>query len=426
MINGYFCIIEYGCLCSEEYAKASSKGNIILPKEIFKQLENFALENSEFLTIGYKKGLGKILKAQNYVGLIQTKSNVVIEILPKIYSEESDGSYERTRKIFLKMLMSLKNTSFKSINLSSLKSGKLPIFDVFIKMFLGELSTLIKKGLKSNYISLEGNEKFYKGKLLVNKHIAQNIVHKERFFIEFDDYSKNRPENKLIKAALLFLKTKTNNFNLQSQIDKFIFTMNEIEASKNIEKDLSKCTGSRLMSEYDIIVKWCKIFLKHESFTNYKGNNVAYALLFPMEKVFESYVAKAMKDSQYFRNWAIYSQDRGRYLIENPQKFALRPDIVIKQNDSVLILDTKWKLLNNEASNNFGISQGDMYQMYAYAKKYNCEDIFLLYPRNEFVMNLKNEIRFTYEGNLKLHVFFIDLDNIRGSLKELSAKINKK
>ena len=48
-------------------------------------------------------------------------------------------------------------------------------------------------------------------------------------------------------------------------------------------------------------------------------------------------------------------------------------------------MDTKWKRLSGSLKNNYGISQADMYQMYAYQKKYeakgnNVNGVTLLYP----------------------------------------------
>lgn len=67
------------------------------------------------------------------------------------------------------------------------------------------------------------------------------------------------------------------------------------------------------------------------------------------------------------------AQDRGYYLFEedNRRVFALRPDIVIVRPDGhKIIMDTKWKRLISNRETNYGISQADMYQMFAYAKKY--------------------------------------------------------
>jgi len=59
--------------------KYESEKNYINEKT-FNQLENFVLANeNEYLKLTSKKGYGKVLQAQNFVGLIQTKDGTVIE-----------------------------------------------------------------------------------------------------------------------------------------------------------------------------------------------------------------------------------------------------------------------------------------------------------------------------------------------------------
>lgn len=413
-----YCISEYGYLYCKDYKCDIFDGNAQISIELFKELEEYALENN-FLILAYKKGVGKILKAQNYVGIIQSKSGVMIEILPKIYRKHSLDSYGDTRKIFLKMLKSLKDYPFINFNMASVKTDNTPIIDVFINMFLVEVGKLIKKGLRSSYISTQDNIKFFRGKLLVSKNINSNVVHKERFFVEYDDFNKDRPENRLIKTTMLYLKSKTNNNNIKCLINKYLFAFDDIGASNNIIDDFNKCLKNRTMSDYDIIIKWCNIFLSNNSFTNFKGNSETVSLLFPMEKVFESYVAKKIKESVWFKEYSIKTQHNKYYLIENPKKFSLRPDIVIEKNGIVTILDTKWKLLNSEEGKNYGISQSDLYQMYAYAKKYESNNIVLIYPISDYVKNLDENIEFIYEDNIKLNIYFIDLENIEDSMKKL-------
>ena len=107
-----------------------------------------------------------------------------------------------------------------------------------------------------------------------------------------------------------------------------------------------------------------------------------------MEKVFESYVAQQLKKALQDLNWEVSAQDKGYYLFDSPRQFALRPDIVITRDDgSQIILDTKWKSLVDKPRINYGISQADMYQMYAYSKKYGTPEIWLLYPVNEEMRN---------------------------------------
>lgn len=59
----------------------------------------------------------------------------------------------------------------------------------------------------------------------------------------------------------------------------------------------------------------------------------------------------------------------------------------------------------------YGIAQSDMYQMYAYGKKYETEKVVLLYPLNEKVINLRASVNFPSpeNDNVNVHVRFLDL-----------------
>ena len=99
---------------------------------------------------------------------------------------------------------------------------------------------------------------------------------------------------------------------------------------------------------------------------------------------------------------------------------TLRPDIVLESDGHTVVLDTKWKLLSDNARNS-GISQADMYQMYAYSKKYEADAIILVYPRSEAVS--KTDIRYTSDDNVKVVVSFIDLRNADDSISKLLSTV---
>uniref|UniRef100_UPI0038B3C4BB 5-methylcytosine restriction system specificity protein McrC n=1 Tax=Campylobacter jejuni TaxID=197 RepID=UPI0038B3C4BB len=99
-----------------------------------------------------------------------------------------------------------------------------------------------------------------------------------------------------------------------------------IKKSKNYEKDFSYKI-SRHFDYYENLLLWCKIFLKNESFMPYHGKNEAFALLFPMEKIFEDYVAYMLKKVNPAQD--IKVQNNGKYLISKNDEncFMLKPDL---------------------------------------------------------------------------------------------------
>ena len=180
---------------------------------------------------------------------------------------------------------------------------------------------------------------------------------------------------------------------------------------------------NRNTKDYEMLMQWSKVFLMDKSFTTFSGSTTSRALLFPMETVYESYVAQQMKRVMCPEGWEVSSQDKGHYLFMEPRRqFALRPDIVMKKDERIIILDTKWKSLVNNERVNYGISQADMYQMYAYSKKYGTSEIWLLYPVNNEMRN-HEPIRFNSGDGTTVNLHFVNVDKIEESLQELRSKL---
>jgi 5-methylcytosine-specific restriction enzyme subunit McrC len=154
------------------------------------------------------------------------------------------------------------------------------------------------------------------------------------------------------------------------------------------------------MRSYESVLLYAKTFLLENSFSPHSGSDVAFALLFDMNLLFESYVGVYLRK----RALDVKFQDKGKYLVESPNKFALRPDFVINRDtDEEIVADTKYKNISSYKD----VSQADMYQLYAYGTKYKkTSQLYLIYPKTDEV-ELE---RCSYVQNeLHLDVLFFDL-----------------
>ena len=403
-----------------------------LPDDIFRNLEDFIHEYTsaeegsdalEFLKVGYKRNLGRTISVNNYVGLIQMKNGYQIEVLPKIDLSDDDSNIE-TKRVFLKMLRSMKDFPSKAFTSANLQISKMNLYEIFINMYIQEVRKLLRHGIKSSYVVQNDNLRFYKGKLDVSNHIKANATHKERFFMYYDEYLVDRSENRIVKATLVKLGRITKSAENQKEIRQQLMAFELVSESQNYQKDFSKINIDRTTEGYRTLMEWSRVFLFNKSFTTFSGSTSSRSLLFPMEKVYEAYVAKHMKKIFGEEGWNVSSQDRRYYLFDTPRKFALRPDIVITKEHRTIVMDTKWKRLINDSSLNYGISQSDMYQMYAYAKKYHSSEIYLLYPKNNEI-GARNDIYFKSNDKVTVYVYFIDVTNIDKCLIDLRQSIKK-
>ena len=413
-----------------------------LERKYFEELEHFIkdyysdeshADALDFMKVGYKKFVGDTITFNNYVGIIELPSGFQIEVLPKIPFDDGDVDYKKTKRIFLNMLRCLEEFEGRAFGSASLNLDRMNLYEIFISMYIKETQMLVKHGIKSNYIQKEENLPYYKGKLNVSQHIKENIAHKERFYMRYDEYQVNRAENKLVKAVLLKLQKITRSADNAREIRRLLTSFELVDVSVNYDKEFSQVSLSRDTKDYEFLIQWAKVFLLNKSFTTFSGDIAGKAILFPMEKVFEAFIArwvKAFFEAVSPETINVSAQDKGYYLFDEPKRFRLRPDIVVRCNEGdkyrKVIMDTKWKKLNSNRGVNYGISQSDMYQMYAYSKKYNTPEIWLIYPFHPGVTELKNisfsELQNEYKA-VNVNVFFVDLADYKKSVMELRDKI---
>jgi len=360
------------------------------------------------------------LKVQNYVGVIQTPCGTQIEILPKLYNKTGNKeSVEVTRNQLLIMLRTLRNSPFKQAGHADIRDAKMPLLEVYITQYLSLVNQLVKRGVRSDYVLMQKNAKYLKGRLLISQQIRKNAFHHERFYIEYQEYQINRPANRLIKTTLLLVSKYTRNSQNQRLARELSFVFDEVPISCDVKADFQKVRTDRTMGYYTEVLAWCKLLLSKHGPTASSGDFNTLALLYPMERIFEDYVAHCLRRNldQYFEPGSqLKTQSRKYSLVEKHNGkpiFNLKPDLLVQlDNQNICVMDSKWKLLNaDDHSHKYGISQADMYQLYAYGHKYlkdsKEKNLILIYPKTDtFTEPLP---LFTYENGFTLEVVPFDI-----------------
>lgn len=396
--NKVVVIHEFGILTDINEGSVNLGEEAKLPHESFENLWKFILENKggpdadDVLSVHSRRGR-RYIKAGRYVGTVQTKDGQVIEILPKIYnsSDKAESDVVTCRKVFLRMLYSFQHSeakSFQDANLSTREN--FPILEVYIDRYLSEVERLLTSGIKKNYTTIEENQKFLKGKLLIHKQIQKNITDKTKFAVCYSKYIEDIPQNRIIVSTLNKLSKITQSTLNLNRCHSLLSAFADIPESFNIQADLTKSmNANRLFAAYEELLQWSSQFLLNRGFTTFSGNHVNQSLLFSAEKLFESFIAHLFR--KYARDYVVSSQHSKYFLVDKygdteRGKFRLRPDIVVESGSTndfsdydTIIIDTKWKNLDSSMPDkNYLIDIKDMYQLYAYGQKYQLGDSYLL------------------------------------------------
>ncbi|MCK5918817.1 MAG: McrC family protein [Cocleimonas sp.] len=386
-----------------------------IPRSAFLWLKQQALTvvkgKAQFINLIARHGI-ECLQVKNYVGVIETPCGTCIEVLPKITNKSFTPV--QARKTLWKMLsVVLKLKALESHN-ALLKTTSKSLIEILIHLFLTESSHLLHKGLRSDYKRIQGQLRFIKGRLNITSQLRQPTSKQHHFCIEYDVFSSNRAENRLLKKTLMTVLGWSRDNENQRLARELLFLLDAIPESKNIAIDLSRWSTQRDMVHYQAVKPWIDLILRNHSPWFLSGSWQGVSMLFPMERLFESYVATLLKKSLH-PEYKLVEQSTLHSLLQHKEKkmFQLRPDISIRKGSVVIsILDAKWKIINsNSREKKYGLSQADMYQLYAYGQKYlqGHGELYLIYPKQaSFQESLP---RFDFDKKLSLWVIPFDLES---------------
>ena len=386
------------------------------------------------------------LHAQNYVGIIETRRGTVIEILPKVdLSNDWDGTttisghageptdgrsgsmtvrYEDTRQLFLTMLRDWRGLGQAQLDGASIRAiRRFDMFEAFVHLFLVSVVLLTRRGLARTYRAQEANLPCLRGRILFPLHVRENLVDRTRFYVGYDEFTADRPANRLIHGALRRLAGVVRHPANRQRVHQLRIVFSDVPSSTNLDDDWARHRVDRSMRHYDTVMPWVGLFLFGHGLATFAGPHVNRALLFPMEEVFEDFVTAAVRRHQ--RRFTVRAQGPTCQLATDgagKDAFRLKPDVVLIEHKRVrFILDAKWKRLDLGAPNH-GVSRDDAYQLFAYGKRYGCRRVVLVYPRTKAFRETL-VFRFVDGGDLEMACFPFNVADPAGTVRALMREL---
>ncbi|MEB2610954.1 McrC family protein [Burkholderia cenocepacia] len=423
-------IYEFDALAAAGVDFSGIDGVHLVPATVFCWLEEQCLRAADagdaaWLRWAQRRGR-RVIQVTSFVGVIRAPDGYQIEVLPKVGKATGGGAVE-ARQLLIEMLCCLHGFRHVLTNSAQLSAARMPLLEIFISEFLHAVEHVVKRGLRSDYRQRQDNLLALRGKLLMPPHLRQNLFRADRFFTEHDEFSTDRPENRLLHAALrrvLLLTGTQANQQLARELD-FVFA--DVPPSTQTRIDFQHMKLDRGMGYYVEALAWARLILNEESPLTGSGRHTAPSLLFPMEAVFEAYVAKHLA-RQLTPPLILKTQARSHHLVRHREQnwFRLKPDLLIQNSDRyLLVLDTKWKLLDGLKANGtekYGLSQSDFYQLQAYGLSYldGTGDVVLIYPKTDTFANPLPVFYFPKASGMRLWVLPFCLKERRLTLPALS------
>ena len=194
--------------------------------------------------------------------------------------------------------------------------------------------------------------------------------------------------NRIFRAACRRLLDVMHTPLTQDKLRHCLLLLDEVEDVFIHDELFDQINITRQNERFADVLHFCRLILQERSPTVQSGSERSFSFLFDMNRVFEDFVAGFLKKQVIPRlgGYRLYPQAKSkwRHLMESEDKggvLRLKPDLLIEADGDGrrFVLDTKWKQLSGEGAQG-GVGRDDLYQLYAYTKRYECERSVLLYP----------------------------------------------
>ena len=285
------------------------------------------------------------------------------------------------------------------VSLDADTSSDKRLLNFLLFIFPKYLENAIRKGLYKQYIHKKYNDTNIKGKIDIPRHLTKNtpfigsIAYSQRLF------SYDNMLMELIRHTIEFIKSKSYGSIILSDIKeelKLIVNATQsyrtCDRQKIIEQNKKNPIRHAYFREYSALQRLCILILKSEKHDIGSGIQNSYGILFDGAWLWEEYINILLSSHFYHpKNKSKF----GAQQLFSDGKGLIYPDFISKSTDPRLIVDAKYKLIEN-------IRGRDYLQVLAYMYRFDASQGYYIYPDSEgqvpLVLNLNKGS--TYENNV--------------------------
>ncbi len=356
------------------------------------------VEALEALNVQYGADLIQVkrhgIQATQYVGMIQSRHGS-LNILPKV-DRDIDGEQAAVRNL-ITMLCYAYDLPLSAQSDASLKTGQGSWFEVLTGLFAQQLYDQLRQGIERVYVTIEERSPALKGRWLLEQQLTRHPHIRHAFDVRYDDFMSDTPLNRVFRYVtelLIGVSRAAKNQRLLAEIQTLL---EPVTLSPRItSEDLNHIIFTRLNERFYPAFQIARLLIESMTQVMQSGAAPLTAFVFDMNVLFESFVARFLAKhwreiaGKSHKSFSVQAQMQGEKTLYLAQRedhapaFKLIPDLLLRdsQHQVSLVMDTKYKRLD-ASTRKLEISQGDVYQMLAYANRFGCSRVLLLYPSNQ-------------------------------------------
>lgn len=351
------------------------------------------------------------LYAGDAVGCVQI-GKFRINILPKLDTPE----LQRDKVFLLNILQKAGYLNSYYISDSQVQADSSDILEAMISEVAREVIRGLNTGIPRRYEQEFEHTNTLKGKIEFTLLSTQLPGTTKIPAKHFPLTNKNKLSS-IIKGIVLFLHRSTRSKKNRHQLSYALHILSNIENREITTKQIDNLRLLKSELHWSRTLSVGRLLLSGQSpDPTFSGDNNAFAMLFPMQHLYEKALRNILTNALEKTEISINSRRHNKHLListDSQRKvIRLRPDYIFgKAGTPFCIADAKWKRISELGGTN-GIAREDFYQIYVYLKKYEVSNAFILAPRASWMSKDWSKTFSDTNSSARVHIIGVDLESI--------------
>lgn len=292
---------------------------------------------------------GNDVRARNFVGFIQHQDEL-IEIYPKVFRHiANSGDYKGLMLQHIFFWFSYCRKWRFPYNPASLDKNNINDFpELIIGLMANQFLETASKYPFTMYQHVEEVLYTPRGTINFNRYAVNNISRGsyQKIDCDYEPFTIDNTVNRVIKYCCRLLLNQAKFYENQRLLQETIFILDEVEDVPCSAHDIERIAFNPMFSDYIILMENCKLILRQQLYSHSEYDLSQWCLLFPMEYIFEDFIAGFLED-RFQKEWKVKYQKSDMFLATNVLKknvFNMKHDIYLtskKFPHIQVIVDTK-------------------------------------------------------------------------------------
>lgn len=334
-----------------------------------------------------------------WVGVLEV-GDLQLELLPKVDREEkparlANGEALKTvRGNLLTMLEVAGDVPVRLRGPAATTMRQATLKDALVRLFLEALVAEMLRGEPRAYVTTEEDLGTIRGRLMLKEQITRSAGKEHRFWCRFDELVGDPRIGGRLKAACAVLGRRS----LGAESRRLLHQARALldEAPDLAPHATEGVHFNRQNERFHDVYRFAGHILADNAPDLRAGPEASFSLLYDMDKLFERFIAEIIRRDvlagpdrpDELEGWNLSPQGRGHHrpllfraisqMVKRDGVLCMKPDLLFVRGKKCFIIDTKWKHI--APGSKARPEDDDLYQLYAYLRRYECSRVVLLYP----------------------------------------------